>query len=85
MANGGALDLGKESLVGNKATLQAVLWAANAVVWGCVYVIERNLKAERKEKAAHPEGTVFVDLSGEEPVEVNYVQKMIPEFTVYQV
>jgi hypothetical protein len=71
--------------VGNNTTLQAALWAANAVALGFVYIIDRNLKLENKLQADAPSGTVRVDLSGEKPIEVAYQQKMIPEFTIYHV
>ncbi len=71
--------------MGNYRTIQALLWAANAVVWGAVLVIDRNLKSEQKRQAAHPKGLIVVDLSGDEPIRLAYQKKMIPEFTIYQV
>ena len=70
--------------MGNTTALKTILWAANAVVWGCVYIVDRNLKTERKLQAVRREGEVIIDLSGE-PLELNYQKKMIPEFTIYQV
>jgi hypothetical protein len=71
--------------MGSKHTISAVLWAANAVVWGGVYIIDRNLKSERRRVAGHPKGLIKVDLSGDEPIQLAYQKKMIPEFTIYQV
>jgi hypothetical protein len=70
--------------MGNTTVVRTFLWAANAVVWGCVYIVDRNLKSERKLQAVRREGEITIDLSGE-PLEVNYQKKMIPEFTIYQV
>lgn len=70
--------------MGTNTTIRAVLWAANAVAWGCVYVIDRNLKSERKREATCPPGQIEVDLSGV-PLQVAYQRKMFPEFTIYQV
>lgn len=69
----------------NLKVLRAALWAANVVVWGCVYLVDRNLKSERKRLAEHPPGTIIVDLNGEEPIQVAYQKKVVPEFTIYQV
>ena len=69
----------------NLKVLRAALWAANVVVWGCVYIVDRNLKSERKRLAEHPPGTILVDLNGEEPVHVVHHKKTLPEFTIYQV
>lgn len=70
--------------MGNAKVVSTILWAANAVVWGCVYVVDRNIKTEKKLAAVRRDGEISIDLSGE-PLEVNYVKKMIPEFTIYQV
>ena len=70
--------------MGNTKVISAMLWAANAVVWGCVYLVDRNLKSERKLNAVRRDGEIAIDLTGE-PLEVQYQKKMIPEFTIYQV
>lgn len=69
----------------NKHTFSALLWAANAVVWGVVYIVDRNLKSERREREELPPGCVRVDFTSEEPLDVVYNKKMIPEFSIYQV
>lgn len=68
----------------NKSTLSAVLWAANAVVWGYVYMIDRNLKASKRADQDAASTAVSIDLAGQ-PIEVAYQKKMMPEFTIYQV
>lgn len=70
--------------MGTNTTIKAVLWAANAVAWGCVYVIDRNLKSERRREATCQPGQIAVDLTGV-PLQVTYQRKMFPEFTIYQV
>ena len=70
--------------MGNTQAIRTILWAANVVVWGCVYIVDRNLKSEQKLDAVRREGFIEVDLSGE-PLQVVYQKKMIPEFTIYQV
>lgn len=70
--------------MGNTTAVRTILWAANAVVWGCVYIVDRNLKSERKLGAVRREGEITIDLSGQ-PLELDYRKKMIPEFTIYQV
>ncbi|MFA5505678.1 MAG: hypothetical protein WC423_09660, partial [Vulcanimicrobiota bacterium] len=64
--------------------LRTILWAANAVVWSCVYIVDRNLKSEKKLEPTRRDGEIRVDLRGE-PLKVVYQKKMIPEFTIYQV
>ena len=70
--------------MGNTTTLRTILWAANAVVWSCVYIVDRNLKMEQKLEPERRAGEIAIDLSGE-PLLLNYRKKMIPEFTIYQV
>ena len=80
-----ALDLGKESLMGNSIKfIQAALWTTNAVLLGCIYIVDRNLKSEKKRYEDLPPNTIRVDLSGK-PLELSYQKKMIPEFSIYQV
>ena len=55
--------------MGNTQAIRTILWAANAVVWGCVYIVDRNLKSEQKLDAVRREGFIEVDLSGE-PLQV---------------
>ena len=69
----------------NKTTISAILWAANAVALGCVYIIERNLKLEKKRQSELQPGVVKVDLRGTYPINVDFNKKMLPEFTIYQV
>lgn len=69
----------------NLKTLRAALWAANVVVWGFVYIIDRNGKSEAKRIAETGGRDIIVDLSGDEPIQIVYHKKMIPEFTIYQV
>ncbi len=66
-------------------TLRAALWAANVVVWGFVYIIDRNGKTEAKRIAESGGRDIIVDLSGDEPIQIIHHKKMIPEFTIYQV
>lgn len=68
----------------NTKVLQAALWAANLVVWSAVYIVDRNLKSEKKRYKELPPNTIRVDLTGE-PLELTYQKKMIPEFSIYQV
>jgi hypothetical protein len=70
--------------MGKTTALRTFLWAANVVVWGCVYIVDRNLKTEKKLEAVRREGEIIIDLSGD-PLELDYHKKMIPEFTIYQV
>ena len=70
--------------MGNTKVISTILWAANAVVWGCVYVVDRNLKTESKLQNVRREGEISIDLSGQ-PLEICYHKKEIPEFTIYQV
>lgn len=69
----------------NKHTISALIWAANAAVWGMVYIIEQNRKTEIREREEIPPGCVKIDVVGESPLELNYHKKMIPEFSIYQV
>lgn len=67
------------------STLQAILWAANVVVWGCVLIVDRNMKSEKKRLEQQTNGSFKVDLSGPERIQIAYQKKNIPEFTIYQV
>ena len=69
----------------NKHTISALLWAANAVVWGMAYVIDKNRRSEIKEREKLPPGCVRVDFSSQELLQVVYQKKLIPEFSIYQV
>ena len=69
----------------NKTTITAILWMANAVALGCVYIVERNLKSEKKRLSQLQPGVVKVDLRGDRPIKVDFNKKMLPEFTIYQV
>ena len=64
--------------------IQAALWTTNAVLLGCIYIVDRNLKSEKKRYEDLPPNTIRVDLSGK-PLELSYQKKMIPEFSIYQV
>lgn len=69
----------------NQTTLKAVLWAANAVAWGCVFAIDRSSKARQRRSNPVSVGEIAIDLDGPKPLQVVYQKKMIPEFTIYQV
>ena len=69
----------------NKTTISAILWMANAIALSCVYIVERNLKSEKKRLSELKPGVVKVDLRGDHPIKVDFNKKMLPEFTIYQV
>lgn len=66
-------------------TLALILSAANLAALAFLYVVNRNLKSEEQRALRNPEGSLRVDLSGEDKIQVDFEKKMLPEFTIYQV